>query len=270
MADSDLYPLGRGLSDSVRLDAQHLLWKLHTGYTLHPHIPITPDMKIAEVGTGNGIWFFDLAPSMPPSVQLHGFDISEAQYPPKHMWPRNVKLELLDAFKNVPPTLVGQYDVVHVRMWASNIRDGNTRPLISHLQQLLRPGGYIQWEEADLIHQSVQGRKALEFAERIPSLFQKVGLDFSWATRLPRDLEEAHLEILESKTESFQGFLVQKCTDTYLLALGEILRGTKLTCAEEIVPLVTKLEAELQSLCDERKETVYNWSPVKILAQKTA
>lgn len=83
------------------------------------------------------IWLFDLAPSMSPSVQLHGFDISEAQYPPKHMWPRNVKLELLDAFKNVPPTLVGQYDVVHVRMWASNIRDGNTGPLISHLQQLL-------------------------------------------------------------------------------------------------------------------------------------
>ncbi|BCS09984.1 hypothetical protein ALUC_30801A [Aspergillus luchuensis] len=183
---------------------------------------------------------------MSPSVQLHGFDISEAQYPPKHMWPRNVKLELLDAFKNVPPTLVGQYDV------------------------LLKPGGYIQWEEADLIHQSVQGRKALEFAQRIPSLFQKIGLDYSWVTRLPRDLEEAHLEILESKTESFQNFLVQKCTDTYLLALGEILRGTKLTCAEEIVPLVTKHEVELQSLCAERKETVYNWSPVKILAQKTA
>ncbi|GLA65381.1 hypothetical protein AtubIFM54640_007133 [Aspergillus tubingensis] len=208
-------------------------------------------MKIAEIGTGNGIWLFDLAPSMPTTVQLHGFDISEAQYPPKHMWPRNVKLALLDAFKDVPPTLVGQYDVVHVRMWA-------------------KPGGYIQWEEADLIHQLVKGPKALEFAEHIPCLFQNVGLDFSWVTKLPRDLEEAHLEVIESKTESFQEFLVQKCTDTYLLALGEILRGTKLTCAEGIVPLVTKHEAELQSLCAERKGTVYNWSPVKILAQKTA
>ncbi|GAQ41452.1 hypothetical protein AKAW_05593 [Aspergillus niger] len=270
MTDTELYPLGRGLSDSVRLDAQHLLWKLHTGYILHPQIPITPDMRIAEVGTGNGIWLFDLAPSMPPTVQLHGFDISEEQYPPKHMWPENVSLALLDAFRDVPPTLVGQYDVVHVRMWAANIRDGKTGPLISHLQQLLKPGGYIQWEEADLIHQLVKGPKALEFAERIPCLFQKVGLDFSWVTKLPRDLEEARLEVIESKTDSFQDFLVQKCTDTYLLALGEILRGTKLTCAEEIVPLVTKHEAELQCLCAERKGTVYNWSPVKILAQKTA
>lgn len=35
-----------------RLDAQHLLWKLHKGYELHPAIPITMDMKIAELGTG--------------------------------------------------------------------------------------------------------------------------------------------------------------------------------------------------------------------------
>ncbi|GCB22418.1 hypothetical protein AAWM_05303 [Aspergillus awamori] len=268
MTSSDLYPLGRGLSDSIRLDAQHLLWKLHTGYTLHPKISITTDMKIAEVGTGNAIWLFDLAQSMPPTVQLHGFDISGEQYPPKHMWPRNVNLALLDALKDVPPALVGQYDVVHIRMWASNIRDGNTRPLISHLQQLLR--GYIQWEEADLIHQYVKGRKALAFAEQIPCLFKKVGLDFSWVTKLPRDLKEAHLDVIESKTESFQESLVQKCTNTYLLALGEILLGTKLTCAEDIVPLVTKHEAELQELCAERKDTVYNWSPVKILARKAA
>ncbi|GLA41611.1 hypothetical protein AnigIFM63309_009704 [Aspergillus niger] len=232
MTSSDLYPLGRGLSDSIR------------------------------------IWLFDLAQSMPPTVQLHGFDISGEQYPPKHMWPRNVNLALLDAFMDVPPALVGQYDVVHIRMWASNIRDGNTRPLISHLQQLLR--GYIQWEEADLIHQYVKGGKALAFAEQIPCLFKKVGLDYSWVTKLPRDLKEAHLDVIESKTESFQESLVQKCTDTYLLALGEILRGTKLTCAEDIVPLVTKHEAKLQELCAERKNTVYNWSPVKILARKAA
>lgn len=36
------------------LDAQHFLWKMHTGYTLNPKIPINPDMKIAEIGTGTG------------------------------------------------------------------------------------------------------------------------------------------------------------------------------------------------------------------------
>lgn len=96
-----------------------------------------PDPAYEYTLTKYRIWLFDLAQSMPPTVQLHGFDISEEQYPPKHMWPGNVNLALLDALKDVPPALVGQYDVVHIRMWASNIRDGNTRPLISHLQELL-------------------------------------------------------------------------------------------------------------------------------------
>lgn len=36
----------------IRLDAQYLLWKLHTGFELHPDIPVVENMKIAELGTG--------------------------------------------------------------------------------------------------------------------------------------------------------------------------------------------------------------------------
>jgi protein-L-isoaspartate O-methyltransferase len=45
-------------NQSLRLDAQHLLWKLHNGYELNPRIPISPNMKIAEIGTGTGYTFF--------------------------------------------------------------------------------------------------------------------------------------------------------------------------------------------------------------------
>ncbi|KAJ5383364.1 hypothetical protein N7517_001275 [Penicillium concentricum] len=48
----DGYILGRTIEDSVRLDAQHLLWKLHTGFTLLPNIPIMENMRIADLGTG--------------------------------------------------------------------------------------------------------------------------------------------------------------------------------------------------------------------------
>lgn len=37
-----------------RLEAQHLLFKMHNGYALNPKIPISSDMRIAEIGTGTG------------------------------------------------------------------------------------------------------------------------------------------------------------------------------------------------------------------------
>jgi hypothetical protein len=40
------------------------------------------------------------------------------------------------------------------------------------------PGGFIQWEEADLVHQLVEGTKAQEFERRINEIFGKAGLDY--------------------------------------------------------------------------------------------
>jgi hypothetical protein len=48
-----------------------------------------------------------------------------------------VKLGLLDSLTDPPGALVGQYDVVHLRMWASNFQGNDTTPLIRHVKQLL-------------------------------------------------------------------------------------------------------------------------------------
>jgi len=73
----------------IRLDAQHLLWKMHKGYELHSVIPIVNHMKVAEIGTG----------------ELHGFDIADSQYPPKDQWNRNVSLGLLTSPIEAPAHL---------------------------------------------------------------------------------------------------------------------------------------------------------------------
>ncbi|KAF5855631.1 hypothetical protein ETB97_008854 [Aspergillus alliaceus] len=177
-SDPDDYVLGRGINDSIRLEAQHLLWKLHKGYDLHPHIPIKRDMKIAELGTGTAVWLFDLARGLPPTVQLHGYDISDRQYPPKDLWPPNVALGLMDSLTDPPPSLKCQYDVVHLRMWASNLGQRDTTTLIQHIKHLLKPGGYVQWEDADLIHQVIKGSRALEFEQKMQKTFHAAGLDY--------------------------------------------------------------------------------------------
>lgn len=60
---SDTYTLDRDAAESRRLDMQHQAWAKGVGYLIHPRIAETlpRDAKIADVGTGTGIWLMDLA-----------------------------------------------------------------------------------------------------------------------------------------------------------------------------------------------------------------
>ncbi|KAL5359074.1 hypothetical protein BJX96DRAFT_183536 [Aspergillus floccosus] len=267
----DSYVLRRDIVDSVRLDAQHLMWKLHKGYVLHPLIPVTERMKIAEIGSETAVWIFDLVPQLPPSVHLHGFDISDSQYPPKELWPKNVSLGLLDSLSDPPESFRAQYDVVHLRLWACILRGNDILSLIHHAKSLLKPGGYIQWEDADLTHQNVKGATAQEFERRITKIFQDVDLHLGWATNLPSTLQNYNFSIIEAESSYFQSYLAQLCTNTYLFGLRSVLKGIKRQSARESRPLINELEALLDQLCLENtKGIVYNWSPVSVLAQNAS
>ncbi|PQE14568.1 umta methyltransferase family protein [Rutstroemia sp. NJR-2017a WRK4] len=114
----------------ARLNLQHYLWKDGLGYLLHPSIPLNgPNTRIADLGTGTGIWVLDLARQLPETTQLYGFDISDAQYPHPKYLPPNVKLETLDNLTPDPPSDL----------------------------QVAGPGGYIQWNEFDPLRAIAEG-----------------------------------------------------------------------------------------------------------------
>ncbi|KAJ5345235.1 hypothetical protein N7452_003239 [Penicillium brevicompactum] len=297
MAHGAEYVLGRDISGSIRLDAQHLLWKLHKGYELHPAIPITKDMKIADLGTGTAIWILDLARQVPSSVQLHGFDISGDQFPLKELWPQNVTLGLLNSFSEPPEAFSGQYDVVHLRMWASNLRESDTSSLVNHVKNLLSmffspfffffswfvwlhynadnlgnlltgPGGYLQWEDADLVHQRVQGVTGLAFEQRMNHIFKRAGIDYSWVSDLPNRLHQDGFTVHDADSCCFEPHLMQLCTNTYLMAIQEILHGIKRAYSESLTLFITEQERLLSDMTRQKAEgIIYNWSPVSVLAQ---
>ena len=96
---------------AARLNLQHFLWKQDQGYVLHPSISCAqePGLRIADIGTGTGIWLLDLSDSLPSSVQLDGFDVDISQSPPEPWLPNNLSIRKLDIFENIPDDLVGQY-----------------------------------------------------------------------------------------------------------------------------------------------------------------
>jgi hypothetical protein len=83
------------------------------------------------------VWLFDASRVLPSNMELHGYDLSNNQFPPKHLWPENVTLGILDSLTDPPSHLIGQYDVVHLRMWASNLKGNDTAPVLEHVRKLL-------------------------------------------------------------------------------------------------------------------------------------
>ncbi|KAJ5150915.1 uncharacterized protein N7482_010167 [Penicillium canariense] len=135
-------------------------------------------MKVAEIGTGTGMWLLDLASQLPESVQLDGFDLSEEQFPARYIWPANVTFDKLDAFGDVPDHLANKYDVVHLRFWCCIVRNNDPTRLIRHAAGLLKPGGYLQWEDANTGKTVVRGEIAEEFAKVVRSTFSAEELYF--------------------------------------------------------------------------------------------
>lgn len=83
------------------------------------------------------IWLCHLAPNVPPSSELYGYDVSADQFIPADHLPKNVKLEALDATKEPPASLQGSFDVVHLRLLQIVVNNDDPQPILDHCCKLL-------------------------------------------------------------------------------------------------------------------------------------
>lgn len=83
------------------------------------------------------IWTTSLSASLASTVKLDGFDITDAQFPPKEWLPANVTLDTLNILDPVPEHLLGKYDVVNIRYFALLVKDNNPFGLLKNLISML-------------------------------------------------------------------------------------------------------------------------------------
>ncbi|KAI2844404.1 hypothetical protein CBS147482_2525 [Aspergillus niger] len=134
----DPYALMRDSNANTRLTAQHYLWKELLGFLVHPDIDTrAADLRVADIATGNGIWLHDFARGKPPSVDLHGFDISLDQVGPKPWLPTNIHMHIWNIFEDVPDEFIGYFDIVHVRLITVVVKNNDPRPILANLRKLL-------------------------------------------------------------------------------------------------------------------------------------
>ena len=197
----DDYTLGRDYRASARLTLQHHLWLETFGYYLHPSIPTAKEqLAIAEVGTGTGIWLLELNNHLPhPPASMYGLDISGDQFPRPEWVPSNIHFREHDAFDPAgpPDDLLGAFDIVHMRLFIAIIKNNNPTKLLEYCHKLLKPGGYLQWDDhdparnqvasgvdpsapaegMDMISRMTRTHKATDWIGQLPDTFVQCGFE---------------------------------------------------------------------------------------------
>ncbi|KAL9612348.1 MAG: hypothetical protein Q9167_003035 [Letrouitia subvulpina] len=229
-SEEDEYILNRSYAASARLNLQHYLWLDNANFQLlHPAIPLEdPHLKIADVGTGTGIWLLAVARQVPPTAQLDGLDISLDQVPPREWLPPNVNFRRHDVYE--PPSLdfEARYDIIHVRHLLLVVRENDPAPVLRNLLQMLKPGGYLQWGEFNLSNRLAMRCQPDRSMVEMKGLSQRIR-EFlpepliSWPGELDGMFEREKLEnisFIRTRTEPYHfGFHM----DVLLLAYEEMI-----------------------------------------------
>ncbi|PYI00580.1 hypothetical protein BO78DRAFT_438213 [Aspergillus sclerotiicarbonarius CBS 121057] len=278
-ANDQPYSLQHNHLAACRLNLQHYLWREVFQFNLHPSIPIpipnptststsnseTNPPLIADIACGTALWLIDMSHQL-PHAHLDGFDIDLTQAPPPQWLPENITLREWDALTPVPADLHGRYDIVHVRLAVLFLsgRDVDPAPFIRNLYSLLKPGGWVQWDELDCVRMCV--KKITTTPSSFSSFSCCLGGDdtpaleelrvacsadgrHDWAVGIAGMLEKEGF--VDTRTEGFdeKDELVRAFGDQHLLTMGEfgakLGQGGKVKAAQRFGVLVEEAYREM-------------------------
>lgn len=82
-------------------------------------------------------------------VDLLGLDITSSNFPNAAWLPNNVRFGVWDAYGELPKEHEKVFDIVHLRTLYSTVQGNKVDPLLANCLKMLKPGGYLQWDESD-------------------------------------------------------------------------------------------------------------------------
>lgn len=245
LADGEGYVLNRSHAHAAacRLNLQFYLWRDAFQFNIHPSIPTHGKSVIADVASGTGMWLIDVAREL-PTAQLDGFDHDLAQAPHPKWLPPNIRMRHWNIFDELPTDLVGQYDIVHVRLLVLVIEQGNPRPVIRKLLTMLKPGGYLQWDELDCVHMHVK-----KVDPHVPAPALEKLRDMSWADgrhdwtlQLPEFMTEEGFEDATMECFGDGDEMIRAFHEQHLLTMDEfatsLTKMGKIEAAETFYQLI--------------------------------
>ncbi|KAL4751074.1 hypothetical protein BDW72DRAFT_174651 [Aspergillus terricola var. indicus] len=221
MRKSDYLLKASEADENERLDIQHrLLMQMMHQKLLHPDIPKRFE-RVADIATGNGDWLLELkraceeANSEPGSsttqTKYHGFDISPSLFPRLESV-ANIDFSVHDFYKPFPKEHIGQYDLVHARHLVLAVQKSALKAAVENISSLLKPGGYIQWEEYDFADQlaACSPCKMTSNWEVVFDWIVQRGYSLTFSSDVRDALASTGLEIVERRQFSTKGLPVSE------------------------------------------------------------
>lgn len=114
----------------------------------------TPNLRIADVCCGTGFWLIDLQRVVDPSTRLYGFDINLGNLPPAAWIPR-IETHPYNIFDSPSVDFQGTFDIINVSLTLTFVNDEAINSTMANVLTLLKPGGWLQWTEADPIKSEI-------------------------------------------------------------------------------------------------------------------
>ncbi|KAF2641440.1 S-adenosyl-L-methionine-dependent methyltransferase [Massarina eburnea CBS 473.64] len=231
--NKEILAFNEDIGSAARFYMQHWMWVSETGFLIHPHVPLNREnLKIADIACGTGIWLVDLAKKVPETSQLDGFDISSAHFPPREWLPQNINLSILDASAPLLDQLVGKYDIVHIGRIVFFIRNEDPSIFLKNFIKLLKPGGYLCWDELDAgamrpvpVSSSVQHPFCDKMDRFGRAWFTAHGLSSNWVGTLDKTLQDFGLEVIDFKRIPISNAMAKPWTITQLMATQDFIEN---------------------------------------------
>jgi hypothetical protein len=227
-ADGHGYMMASKHLSSSRLNLQFYLWKQALGFNIHPSIvpSLNPTSVIADVATGTASWLIDVSRSF-PDVRLDGFDLTLDQTPHEKWLPKNITLRNWNIFEDPPTECIEKYNFVHVRLLVVVIEEATTGLVLRNLLKLLKPGGYLQWDEMDIANMSVKRADPTISSPSLDELREMCWSEgkYDWTLKLPKFMkQEGFLEVkMESSDDPDE--LIRAFGDQHLFTMEEFARS---------------------------------------------
>lgn len=110
-----------------------------------------------------------------PNIQIDGFTIDTSSAPPPQWLPPRVTIRKVasyttDLATEEQPT----YDVVRISNLAGCIEDNDPGSVVKNAMAMLKPGGYIEWDELDTAHYGIVKSDPTTSASRLHALLKHV------------------------------------------------------------------------------------------------